>query len=108
MRRAQAVTPHTEQLLVVDGAHDVTVSGIGFAYAAYRQPGTDEGYAGMQAGLTLTGATGPVDHAGRFYTKPSAAVTVRGGRRHQHRERPVQLLPAERARSSKRAPRTAP
>ncbi|MFD0623637.1 hypothetical protein ACFQ2K_52890 [Streptomyces sanglieri] len=80
MRRAQAVTPHTEQLLVVDGAHDVTVSGIGFAYAAYRQPGTDEGYAGMQAGLTLTGATGPVDHAGRFYTKPSAAVTVRGGR----------------------------
>ncbi|WP_328864574.1 right-handed parallel beta-helix repeat-containing protein [Streptomyces sp. NBC_00304] len=81
MRRARTVTPHTEQLLVVDGAHDVTVSGIGFAYAAYRQPGTDEGYAGMQAGLTLTGATGPVDHAGRYYTKPSAAVTVRGGRR---------------------------
>ncbi|MEE1839191.1 right-handed parallel beta-helix repeat-containing protein [Streptomyces sp. JV190] len=81
MRHARAVTPHTEQLLVVDGAHDITVSGIGFAYAAYRQPGTDEGYAGMQAGLTLTGATGPVDHAGRFYTKPSAAVTVRGGQR---------------------------
>lgn len=80
MRHAQAVTPSTEQLLVVDGAHDVTVSGIGFAYAAYRQPDTDEGYAGMQAGLTLTGATGPVDHAGRFYTKPAAAVTVRGGR----------------------------
>ncbi|MFI6965797.1 right-handed parallel beta-helix repeat-containing protein [Streptomyces sp. NPDC050255] len=80
MRHAQAVTPHTEQLLVVDGAHDVTVDGIGFAYAAYRQPDTDEGYAGMQAGLTLTGATGPVDHAGRFYTKPAAAVTVRGGR----------------------------
>ncbi|MFJ1924976.1 right-handed parallel beta-helix repeat-containing protein [Streptomyces sp. NPDC088131] len=81
MRRARTVTPHTEQLLVVDGAHDVTVSGIGFAYAAYRQPGTDEGYAGMQAGLTLTGATGPVDHAGRYYTKPAAAVTVRGGRK---------------------------
>ncbi|MFF9350686.1 right-handed parallel beta-helix repeat-containing protein [Streptomyces sp. NPDC014734] len=80
MRRAQAVTPHTEQLLVIDGAHDITVSGIGFAYAAYRQPDTDEGYAGMQAGLTLTGATGPVDHAGRYYTKPSAALTVRGGR----------------------------
>ncbi|MFI8811518.1 MULTISPECIES: right-handed parallel beta-helix repeat-containing protein [unclassified Streptomyces] len=81
MRRAQAVTPHTEQLLVLDGAHDITVSGIGFAYAAYRQPGTDEGYAGMQAGLTLTGATGPVDHAGRYYTKPAAALTVRGGQR---------------------------
>ncbi|MDX3768664.1 MULTISPECIES: right-handed parallel beta-helix repeat-containing protein [unclassified Streptomyces] len=79
MNRAQALTPHTEQLLVVDGAHDVVVNGIGFAYAAYRRPDTEEGYAGMQAGLTLTGATGPVDHAGRFYTKPSAAVTVRGG-----------------------------
>ncbi|MFF3391815.1 right-handed parallel beta-helix repeat-containing protein [Streptomyces sp. NPDC002669] len=80
MRRARTVTPHTERLLLVDGAHDITVSGIGFAYAAYRRPGTDEGYAGTQAGLTLTGATGPVDHAGRFYTKPAAAVTVRGGR----------------------------
>ncbi|OON80048.1 right-handed parallel beta-helix repeat-containing protein [Streptomyces tsukubensis] len=81
MRRARTLTPATEQLLTLDGAHDVTVSGIGFAYAAYRQPGTDEGYAGTQAGLTLTGATGPVDHAGRYYTKPSAAVTVRGGHR---------------------------
>lgn len=81
MRRDHAVTPHTEQLLVLDGAHDIAVSGIGFAYAAYRQPGTDEGYAGMQAGLTLTGATGPVDHAGRYYTKPAAALTVRGGQR---------------------------
>ncbi|MFD5068210.1 right-handed parallel beta-helix repeat-containing protein [Streptomyces sp. NPDC058369] len=80
MRHARGVTPHTEQLLTVDGAHDLTISGIGFAYAAYRQPDTDEGYAGMQAGLTLTGATGPVDHAGRYYTKPAAAVTVRGGR----------------------------
>ncbi|MFG3157926.1 right-handed parallel beta-helix repeat-containing protein [Streptomyces sp. NPDC048219] len=80
MRRARTVTPHTEQLLVLDGVHDLTVGGIGFAYAAYRQPGTDEGYAGTQAGLTLTGSTGPVDHAGRHYTKPTAAVTVRGGR----------------------------
>ncbi|MEU3654211.1 right-handed parallel beta-helix repeat-containing protein [Streptomyces sp. NPDC032161] len=80
MRRARTVTPHTERLLLIEGAHDITVSGIGFAYAAYHQPGTDEGYAGTQAGLTLTGATGPVDHAGRFYTKPAAAVTVRGGR----------------------------
>jgi beta-glucuronidase len=80
MRSARTVTPHTEQLLVLDGAHDITVGGIGFAYAAYRQPGTDEGYAGTQAGLTLTGATGPVDHAGRHYTKPAAALTVRGGR----------------------------
>lgn len=80
MRRATAVTPSTEQLVTVHGAHDVRIQGIGFAYAAYRQPDTDDGYAGMQAGLTLTGATGPVDHAGRYYTKPSAALTVDGGR----------------------------
>ncbi|WP_406347666.1 right-handed parallel beta-helix repeat-containing protein [Streptomyces sp. NBC_00144] len=80
MRHATAVTPVTEQLVTVDGAHDVAIRGIGFAYAAYHQPDTDEGYAGMQAGLTLTGATGPVDHSGRYYTKPSAALTVHGGR----------------------------
>ncbi|MEU2607479.1 right-handed parallel beta-helix repeat-containing protein [Streptomyces albus] len=80
MRRVHVVTPHTEHLLVLDGAHDVTVRGIGFAHAAYRQPGTDEGYAGTQAGFTLTGADGPEDHAGRYYTKPAAALVVRGGR----------------------------
>ncbi|MFD3477372.1 right-handed parallel beta-helix repeat-containing protein [Streptomyces sp. NPDC058695] len=80
MRRAKAVTPATERLLVLDGAHDVRVEGIGLQYAAWHQPSTDEGYAGMQAGLVLTGATGPADHAGRYYTKPSAALTVRGGR----------------------------
>ncbi|MWA15015.1 right-handed parallel beta-helix repeat-containing protein [Streptomyces sp. BA2] len=80
MRRAGVFTPVTERLMVLDGAHDLRVQGIGFAYAAYGQPSTDEGYAGTQAGLTLTGATGPVDHAGRHYTKPSAALTVRGGR----------------------------
>ncbi|MGW7074581.1 right-handed parallel beta-helix repeat-containing protein [Streptomyces sp. NPDC054866] len=80
MRRARVLTPVTERLMVVDGAHDLRVQGIGFAYAAYGQPSTDEGYAGTQAGLTLTGASGPVDHAGRHYTKPSAALTIRGGR----------------------------
>ncbi|WP_367046779.1 right-handed parallel beta-helix repeat-containing protein [Streptomyces sp. Je 1-332] len=80
MRRAGVLTPETERLMVVDGAHDLRVQGIGFAHAAYAQPSTDEGYAGTQAGLTLTGASGPVDHAGRHYTKPSAALTVRGGR----------------------------
>ncbi|MGV9279416.1 right-handed parallel beta-helix repeat-containing protein [Streptomyces sp. NPDC003730] len=81
LRRADTVTPRTENLLVLDGAHDVTVRGIGFAHAGYRQPDTDEGYAGTQAGLTLTGASGPEDHAGRYYTKPAAALVVRGGRR---------------------------
>ncbi|WP_079063494.1 right-handed parallel beta-helix repeat-containing protein [Streptacidiphilus griseoplanus] len=80
MTRAVAVTPSTEHLVVLDGAHDLRLSGLTFSYAAYTQPDTDEGYAGTQAGLTLTGPTGPVDHAGRYYTKPAAAVTVRGGR----------------------------
>lgn len=80
MRRVAAVTPSVEHLVVLDAAHDIRLSGLTFSYAAYHQPDTDEGYAGTQAGLTLTGATGPVDHAGRYYTKPSAAVTVRGGR----------------------------
>ncbi|WP_329113036.1 right-handed parallel beta-helix repeat-containing protein [Streptomyces sp. NBC_01353] len=80
MRRARTVSPVTETLLTLDGAHDVRITGIGFAYSAYLQPSTDEGYAGTQAGLTLTGATGPTDHAGRHYTKPAAALTVRGGR----------------------------
>lgn len=81
MRHARVLTPVTENLMVLDGAHDVRLQGIGFAHAAYGQPSTDEGYAGTQAGLTLTGASGPVDHAGRHYTKPSAALTVRDGRR---------------------------
>jgi beta-glucuronidase len=35
----------------------------------------------MQAGLTLVGSHGPQDRSGRHYTKPRAAVTVRGGHR---------------------------
>lgn len=80
LRRATTVTPSTEHLVVLDGARDINLSGLTFSYAAYHQPDTDEGYAGTQAGLTLTGASGSVDHAGRYYTKPSAALTVRGGR----------------------------
>ncbi|MDJ1130882.1 right-handed parallel beta-helix repeat-containing protein [Streptomyces iconiensis] len=80
MDEAETVTPRTEQLAVLDGTHHVALTGIGFQYAAYHQPNTDEGYAGTQAGLTLTGAEGPQDQAGRHYTKPSAALTVRGGR----------------------------
>lgn len=80
MAGAETVTPRIEQLAVLDGTRHVALTGIGFQHAAYHQPGTDEGYAGTQAGLTLTGASGPEDHAGRHYTKPSAALTVRGGR----------------------------
>ncbi|WP_328471650.1 right-handed parallel beta-helix repeat-containing protein [Streptomyces sp. NBC_00448] len=80
MGRDQAVTPATEHLAVLDHAHDLDLIGIGFAYAAYHQPDTADGYAGTQAGLTLTGASGPADQSGRYYTKPSGALTVDGGR----------------------------
>ncbi|MEU7896576.1 hypothetical protein AB0B45_27425 [Nonomuraea sp. NPDC049152] len=62
---SEVITPARETLLRIEGASRVRISGLGFEHAAYPQQDTDEGYAGMQAGLTLTGATGPVDHAGR-------------------------------------------
>lgn len=85
LRRSDVEVPVTEHLLTIAGTpanpvHDITVSGIAFRYAAWRQPGTPTGYDGMQAGLSLTG-TGPTDHSGRYYTKPQAAVTVRSGHR---------------------------
>ncbi|MFI6296293.1 right-handed parallel beta-helix repeat-containing protein [Nonomuraea sp. NPDC050790] len=74
------VAPATETLLRIEGAARVRVRGLAFEHAAYPQPDTAEGYAGTQAGFTLTGATGPAGHAGRHYTKPAAALVVRGGR----------------------------
>ncbi|MER6578075.1 right-handed parallel beta-helix repeat-containing protein [Nonomuraea sp. NPDC001023] len=79
-RLDDVIAPATETLLRLEGASRVRIAGLGFEHAAYLQPDTDEGYAGTQGGLTLTGATGPEDHAGRFYTKPAAALVVRGGR----------------------------
>jgi beta-glucuronidase len=85
MSKVKALTPRTETLLALAGTpeapvHDLVVDGIGFEHAAYLQPDTTEGYAGTQAGLTLTGESGPTDHAGRHYTKPAAAVLVQAGR----------------------------
>ncbi|WP_232792309.1 galactose-binding domain-containing protein [Actinacidiphila yeochonensis] len=80
MRHADAVTPATEQLVTLDHAQDLRLTGIALEYAAYRQPGTGEGYAGTQAGLTLTGTTGPADQSGSYYTKPAAALTISHGR----------------------------
>lgn len=74
------VTPTRETLIRLRHTRNVTIAGLTIVHAAYHQPNTDEGYAGTQAGLTLTGATGPVDHAGRYYTKPAAALVVHGGR----------------------------
>ncbi|GAA1725619.1 right-handed parallel beta-helix repeat-containing protein [Isoptericola hypogeus] len=86
MTTVDAVTPRTETLLrlagtVAEPVHDLVIDGIGFEHAAFLQPDTTDGYAGTQAGFTLTGATGPLsDVAGRYFTKPAAAVRVETGR----------------------------
>ncbi|MFC7616507.1 right-handed parallel beta-helix repeat-containing protein [Actinokineospora soli] len=73
--------PAVETLVRMTGVRGVSLEGITFTQTWWRQPTTDEGYAGTQAGLTLTGATGPTpDRAGRYYTKPEAAVNIRAGR----------------------------
>ncbi|XNL30647.1 right-handed parallel beta-helix repeat-containing protein [Longispora sp. K20-0274] len=69
-----------ETLLQVSGAHDLVVDGLTFSHTGWSQPSTGDGYAGTQAGLTLTGATGPAEHAGRYFTKPAAAVQIAAGR----------------------------
>ncbi|WP_436494347.1 right-handed parallel beta-helix repeat-containing protein [Actinokineospora sp. HUAS TT18] len=77
--------PVVETLLQLSGTtadpvHDIEIDGITFAYSTWNQPKTTEGYAGTQAGLSLLGFTGPSEMAGRYYSKPAAAVTVRTGR----------------------------
>ncbi|WP_194897375.1 right-handed parallel beta-helix repeat-containing protein [Catenulispora pinisilvae] len=78
MESAEVVVPIAEQLVVVDGAHDLVLKDLAFAHTAWHR---SDGYVGAQAGLTLTGASGPLGEAGSHYTKPVAALTVRGGRR---------------------------
>lgn len=85
MIEAQAITPTTEVLLDLAGTEaqpiqNITISGISFAYSAWDQPFTNDGYAGMQAGMTLTKAEGPTDQAGRYYTQQKPAVHVATGR----------------------------
>ena len=77
MESAQVVVPVAEQLVVIDGAHDLVLKGLSFAHTAWERT---DGYVGAQAGFTLTGASGPLGEAGSHYTKPVAALTVHGGR----------------------------
>jgi hypothetical protein len=78
MESARVVVPVAEQLAVLDGAHDLVLKGLRFTHTAWDR---SDGYVGAQAGFTLTGASGPLGEAGSHYTKPVAALTVRGGRR---------------------------
>jgi beta-glucuronidase len=78
MASAQVIAPLAEQLVVLDGAHDIVLKDLVLAHTAWHRT---DGYVGAQAGFTLTGASGPLGEAGSHYTKPVAALTVRGGRR---------------------------
>ncbi|HMC39981.1 MAG TPA: right-handed parallel beta-helix repeat-containing protein [Acidimicrobiales bacterium] len=54
------VMPVAESLVSVAGTpadpvHDITLSGLTFAYTTWGQPSSDEGFAEMQANFTLTG-----------------------------------------------------
>ena len=80
MESAQVIAPCAEQLVILDGVHDLVIKDLAFAHTAWDRTRAD-GYVGAQAGFTLTGASGPLGEAGSHYTKPVAALTVRGGRR---------------------------
>ncbi|GAB2466782.1 right-handed parallel beta-helix repeat-containing protein [Xylanimonas ulmi] len=73
----EAIVPTCESLLALDGVRRLRLTGLTLSHAAFGQSATAQGYVGAQAGLTLTGATGPRDAAGRHYTKPAAALAVR-------------------------------
>ncbi|GAA0609101.1 hypothetical protein GCM10010174_27970 [Kutzneria viridogrisea] len=75
---ADVELPHTEQLLTVTGASDLTVSGITFADTAWANP---EGYVGAQAGYYVNGTrTGTISGAGEDYARTQTAVTVSAGK----------------------------
>ncbi len=56
---AEVVAPLLEQLLVADGAHDVTLQGLAFRHATWLEPSTAAGYPPLQAGVLIRGAVQP-------------------------------------------------
>ncbi|MEU2674857.1 right-handed parallel beta-helix repeat-containing protein [Streptomyces sp. NPDC007164] len=82
LKKSKVTAPAIESLLTITGTPDQRVrglsfEGIAFTDATFLRPGTGEGYAATQAGMTLTGETGEApDNAGRFGTLPQAAVQV--------------------------------
>ncbi|QMV18299.1 fibronectin type III domain-containing protein [Granulicella sp. 5B5] len=76
LRSADVEAPVLESLLVLDGTkdapvHDITISGVTFAYAAWHEPSTAEGFSEIQANYRVTGADGA--------TKQALCTLVPGG-----------------------------
>ncbi len=63
LRQADVEVPVLENLLQIYGTdsapvHGITIAGITFAYAAWREPSTAEGFSEIQANYRVTGADG--------------------------------------------------
>ena len=78
--------PALAQLLRVDGTlaepvHELTFSGITFAYVGWRKPLSDDGYVSLQAGYLVDGADrSALPDNGEGMTRIGVAVQVAGGR----------------------------
>jgi len=76
LRRADVEAPVLESLLAIRGSEaapvrDITIAGITFAYAAWREPSTPQGFSEIQANYRVTGADGA--------TKQALCTLVPGG-----------------------------
>lgn len=76
LHHADVEVPVLESLLTLKGseaapAHDVTITGITFAYAAWHEPSTPEGFSEIQANYRVTGPDGA--------TKQALCTLVPGG-----------------------------
>jgi hypothetical protein len=63
LRHADVEVPVLESLLKIEGTesspvHDITVSGITFAYAGWQEPSSKEGFSEIQANYRVTGRDG--------------------------------------------------
>lgn len=64
------VAPALQTLVSVDGASDLTLGGLTFAYGGWTGPDTPDGFAQMQADWTLTGPKAPSTEGTCQYSNP--------------------------------------
>jgi hypothetical protein len=78
VRAMHFVAPTLQRLLTTTSAagnplHDVTFQGIEFAYATWLQPSGDDGFAEMQANMTVTGPGGATSQGLCGYVTPAGS-----------------------------------
>ncbi|MGW8555640.1 galactose-binding domain-containing protein, partial [Streptomyces tubercidicus] len=72
------VAPTLEQLMISTGTpgnpvHDITFQGLEFAYSTWLRPSSNEGFAEMQANMTVTGAGGSKSQGLCGYSSPAGS-----------------------------------